>query len=319
MEAPEGNVSSELGSRAEFKTYHHTRKKDGNMVTQPILEPFGKVKGSDENDRSYALVIHRHFTAESLGEATSVTVQVNSPYLLKAFREVVKSYPTVPSDFTSPFELSSPFQMLMHHWEELDAYRLQTDSTVMRRDLNLLFDFMQHEIGREREKVVSMLKIEQVSYLTAWVLFRPGNLLYTEEMRQGWLLRCVKTAYEESKTIGPYLEVHCTYTDYDGTFFGQAKHLIRIIQKRSFGQENPAFITDLPVYPRKYVKEGNTLEERLKMRGLRFLDFEGTSIQAYNGLAEYLNEPPDSFWDPDMAGFDGVWLPYTVTAPAYSS
>ncbi|KAM0811583.1 putative AAA+ ATPase domain-containing protein [Seiridium cardinale] len=263
-------------------------------------------------DRSYALVINRNFTAENSGEATSTTLQVNSPHILKAFRDVVKTYPTVPSDFTSPFELRSPFQPLTHYWDELEAYRSETDSRLMRRDLNLLFDFMNHEVGPGRELVVSMLKKEHINYLTAWVVFRPGELLYMEEMGHAWLMRCEKTAYEESRKIGPYMEVHCTYTDYDGTFMGKARHVIKIIQKRSFGQENPAFIADLPVYPRKYVKEGGTLEERLMQRGLKFLGFEGTTIQAYNGLAKHLNEPPDTYWDPDMADFEGVWLPYTV-------
>ncbi|KAK9418246.1 putative P-loop containing nucleoside triphosphate hydrolase protein [Seiridium unicorne] len=311
MARPEEQLSSNVGSRGEFKTYHHTRKKDGKLITQPTLEPFGNGRDSADSDRSYALVINRNFTAENSGEATSTTLQVNSPHILKAFRDVVKTYPTVPSDFTSPFELRSPFQLLTHYWDELEAYRSETDSRLMRRDLNLLFDFMNHEVGPGRELVVSMLKKEHINYLTAWVVFRPGELLYMEEMGHAWLMRCEKTAYEESRRIGPYMEVHCTYTDYDGTFMGKARHVIKIIQKRSFGQENPAFIADLPVYPRKYVKEGGTLEERLMQRGLKFLGFEGTTIQAYNGLAKHLNEPPDTYWDPDMADFEGVWLPYT--------
>ncbi|KAK9771657.1 putative P-loop containing nucleoside triphosphate hydrolase protein [Seiridium cardinale] len=281
------------------------------LSSNPTLEPFGNGRDSADSDRSYALVINRNFTAENSGEATSTTLQVNSPHILKAFRDVVKTYPTVPSDFTSPFELRSPFQPLTHYWDELEAYRSETDSRLMRRDLNLLFDFMNHEVGPGRELVVSMLKKEHINYLTAWVVFRPGELLYMEEMGHAWLMRCEKTAYEESRKIGPYMEVHCTYTDYDGTFMGKARHVIKIIQKRSFGQENPAFIADLPVYPRKYVKEGGTLEERLMQRGLKFLGFEGTTIQAYNGLAKHLNEPPDTYWDPDMADFEGVWLTYT--------
>jgi hypothetical protein len=315
MADPEIQVDSLIGSRPEFKTYHHIRKKDGKISVEPVLEPFGKAKTSGDDESSYALVINRNYTAENQGEATSVTLQVNSPSLLKAFREIVKSYPTVASDFKSPFELQSPFQMLVHYWDDLDEYRRETDDMVMRRDLNLLFDFMAHEIGPERDKVVSMVKKGQIGYLTAWVIFRPGDLVYTEEMKHGWLLRCVKTAYEESKSIGPYLEVHCTYTDYDGVSMGRAKRVIQIRQKRQFGQENPAQITDLPVYPRKFVDAGKHMEERLTERGRRFLECKGTSIKAYDGLAQYLNEPPWNFWHPEMAEFDGVWLPYTVLSP----
>jgi hypothetical protein len=48
-----------------------------------------------------------------------------------------------------------------------------------------------------------------------------GQLVYTEVDSHAWLLRLEKTAYEESKVTGPFLEVHCTYTDYDGQRHGQ--------------------------------------------------------------------------------------------------
>lgn len=310
--------SGHIGSRGEFKTYHTTRKKDGTEVTEKILEPFGKFKARNDDDSAYALVIRRDFASEPVGGTNSTTLQVNSPSIIRAIREVVKSYPTVPSDFNSPFELSSPFQMLVHYWDELDAYRQETTDKVMRRDLNLLFDFMEHEIGPARYKILAMLKKEQITYLTAWVIYRPGDLLYLNHLGHGWLLRCVKTVYEESTKTGPYLEVHCTYTDHDGTSPCQSRRTITIYQKRQFGQENSALITDLPIYPRRFVRDDG-LEESLEKRGRKFLQSQGKEVKSYDGLAEYLKEPPYSFYDPDMAEFAAVWLPYTVIAPILSS
>lgn len=87
-----------------------------------ILEPLGKLHPSLSNKNDpYALVIRRIF-GEKI-ELKSTTLQINSPHILKAFRDVVKSYPTVASDFTKPFELLSPFQKLMHYWDQLDQYR----------------------------------------------------------------------------------------------------------------------------------------------------------------------------------------------------
>ena len=122
----------------------------------------------------------------------------------------------------------------------------------------------------------------------------------------------MKTAYEENTREGKWMEVHCTYTDYDGTNVGEAYRVVKIHQKRYFASENPANITDLVVYPRK-VLDDDSLEKRLLERGEHFLTLRGTCIRRYDGLAERIKEVPLGFYDPQMAEWDDVWLPYKET------
>lgn len=190
-----------------------------------------------------------------------------------------------------------------------------TDKSSVR----LLFDFMNNELGPDRENVLNMIEKGQISYLQAWVLFRPGDLVYSSQMGHPWLLRCQKTAYEESTSVGPYIVVTCSYTDHDGTLEGSADHKFTILQKRWFGSENPALITDLPVYPRRFVRTDESLERCLEERGRRFLARKAICTQVYDGIAQYLREPPDDFFDPAMAGFEGVWLPFTVSTHKIST
>ncbi|KAI1736284.1 P-loop containing nucleoside triphosphate hydrolase protein [Xylaria scruposa] len=300
-----------FGSRCEFKTYHTVPNKEGRLRVKPIIDPFeNEARGHVDN--TYALIINREFTVDDQSTPKSVTLKVNSPQLLKVFRDVVGSYPYVPSDFNSPFEINNPFQMLVHYWDELDNYRKETVDNETRMHLNLLFQFMDNEVGPERTKIMNMITQGQITYLAAWVIFRPGVVLYTTVMGHGWLLRCVKTAYEENKKIGPYFEIHCRYTDHDGKDAGVAEHKIKLVQKQDFGAENPAIITELPIYPRKYY-HGDDLEENLEKRGRNFLDLRGCSVQLYDGLAQYLKDPPWSFWDYDMDRAEAIWLPYTET------
>ncbi|KAF3025056.1 hypothetical protein E8E14_014456 [Neopestalotiopsis sp. 37M] len=285
MTAPEHQATHpEPGSRAEFKTYE-IRRKDNKVIAKSVPDPFGKHEERDR-DEAYALVIHRDYTDKE----PSVKLRINSPHLLQAFRDVIKHYPSVAAAFNSPFELKGPFQMLMHYWDDLEAYRSMTSSMVMRRDLNLLFDFMEHELGPAREALLTMVQNGQVTYFTAWALFRPGDLLYRREFGHEWLLRY-----------------------YDGKSVGQAKQMFVVVQKEVFGQENPAYILDLPVYPRIFVKQDSALEETLQVRGMKYLELQGTLVKLYDGLATYLHEPPGSFWHPNMASFGGVWRPYTET------
>lgn len=304
----------DIGSRCEFRTYHKILRKEGGKAVKLVTDPFKSEK--KDADSTYALVIKRDYSNKE-GHG-SVTLKINSPHLLQAFRQVIKSYPSVSSDFNSPFELSSPFQMLMHWWDELDIYRRETEDANVRMHLNLLFEFMEFEIGPDREKVMATVGEGRITYFNAWILFRPGDLMYTKVLDRPWLLRCEKSVYEESTQKGPYLEVHGTYTDHDGTHIGEAKHKVVLYQKKLFGQENPALIVDLPIYPRKFVKDEVDLEERLIERGQKFLAHKAVSVEEYDGIAHYLKEPPYSFWHPDMAEFDGVWLPYTVRLPRSS-
>ncbi|CAI7657647.1 unnamed protein product [Penicillium glandicola] len=296
------------GEKCEFKVYRHSSKKDGKISVEPVSNPFSRL-GLGDKDSPYALIVNRFLSEKNKLEKT--TLQINSARLLKVFRELVKLYPTVPADFASPFELKDPFQILLHYWDELDERRQTTKDADERMHLNLLFDFMNHEIGPERERLLIMLRNKQITFLNAWCIFRPGDLVYTQFMGHPWLLRCQKTAYEESTKLGPYLEVHCLYTDHDGTITGEDSHVFRIYQKRSFAAENPAIITELPCFPRKFVEDQDDLENRLIARGQRFLAIQGVAVTSYDGYGQFLKEPDYAYYDPDMAEFGGVWLPYT--------
>ncbi|KAI0192808.1 P-loop containing nucleoside triphosphate hydrolase protein [Astrocystis sublimbata] len=302
---------SQFGSRCEFRTYHTVPNKEGRLKVKPIVDPF-ESGAKNHIDNTYALVIHREFTIEDQSAPKIVSLKINSPQLLKAFRDVVGSYPYVPSDFKSPFDITNPFQILVHYWDELDQYRRETSDNEMKMHMNLLFQFMDSEVGDKRLKILNAIKQGQITYFTAWAVFRPGDVLYTTVMDHGWLMRCVKTAYEENNTIGPYFEVYCTYTDHDGRNVGVATHKELLIQKQHFGAENPTTITGLPIYPRRFVQI-DRLEERLEERGKRTLGLLGHSVQTYDGLAEYLREPPSSFWHYRMAAAAPIWLPFTET------
>ncbi|KAI1490995.1 P-loop containing nucleoside triphosphate hydrolase protein [Biscogniauxia mediterranea] len=299
--------SEPLGKMCQFKAYHETVK-GGVPSSQPISDPFGKVNNHDD-DSTYALVIKRTFEEN---KPTKTCLQVNSPLILEAFRKVIQSYAPVPSDFNSPLELSNPFQMLAHYWDELDEYRHQVEDAESREHLDLLFEFMEHEIKPDRDRALKMLQKNQIAYENAWFIYRPGEILYIEMMGEPWLLACKKTAYDEDEESGPYFQVYCQYTDHNGTFAGDAEHLFTMVQRDKFPAEDPVHITDLPVYPLRFaVNRDDSLEQRLTARGQRFLALQNCYTASYDGPAEWLKKPPSSYYKSSPCSFRGVWLPYT--------
>ncbi|KAI1340418.1 P-loop containing nucleoside triphosphate hydrolase protein [Xylariaceae sp. FL0016] len=294
------------GKRCAFKTYHESVK-GGIPVSEPISDPFGKLKPRDD-DSAYALVIKRTFEEH---KPQKTTLTINSSHILQAFRDVIESYAPVPSDFRSPVELKGPFEMLVHYWDELEEYRLTAPYGEAQRHLDLLFEFMENEIKPDRDRALKMIEDKQIDYRNAWVIYRPGDIVYTEVEGHPWLLVCKKMAYEEDRESGPYIDLHCEYTDHDGTIVGDAERIFKIRQREKFPQESPTKITELPAYPRQFVDVGDALERRCRVRGERYLALQDRTTVAYDGPAEWLKEPPIEYYDPSGCKLRGVWLPYT--------
>jgi hypothetical protein len=300
-------VKVETGSRCELHILRERYKRDGTQETIVV----DSLDRADPFDAEWALVVNQVFTEKNRLDKTILTV--NSPHVLKALRDVVKSYPTVASDFSEPFEVQSPFQMLFHSWDALHSYKstLEDDEALMH--LNLLIEFMDAELGIEKKRIDSKIKKGQIDFAQAWTIFRPGELCVRYEEDHKWLLKIEKSAYEENNSIGKWIEVHCTYTDYDGTDVGTAKKVFRITQKGHFAAENPANIKSLPVFPRSFLEEDESFEKQLIERGEHFLAMQGVSTRQYDGMAAWLREPPLNYYHPEMAEFDDIWEPYKET------
>ncbi|KAL3475697.1 P-loop containing nucleoside triphosphate hydrolase protein [Aspergillus californicus] len=308
-----GSSIDRPGEKCEFKTYRHTKTKDGVDSIETIHEPYEQLRDIKDDD-PYAPVINQFLGEKNQLEKT--TVQINSPYLLKAFKEVVVSYPTISSDFTSSFELASPYQMLLHYWDELDQRRLSAHDATERTHLDLLFNFLDHEVGPNRERFLAAAQQNHITYLDAWCLFRPGDLMYSSVMGQPWLMRCEKTEYEENQKEGPYFTVFCTYTDSDGTLVGKARRAMKMCQKKIFGGANPAVITELPVYPLKFIEQEQGLQgccclSSIAERGRKWLGINNADVMEYDGMAQYLREYDDMIFDPSMECWEGVWMSCT--------
>ncbi|KAJ4383387.1 hypothetical protein N0V86_001434 [Didymella sp. IMI 355093] len=300
--------SDDIGVICELRTRYQKFDKNGDLKSG-VLKDKEVVRGHGV-DQEYAIVNNQIYNKQNQLEKEVLTV--NSEQLLAAFRQVVVAHPVVASDFNEPFEMESPFQMLYHAWDDLHRYIEECNDDRTRMHLNLLFEFMESAMGPERRRCLGQLKKQQLDYSRLWTIYRPRDTLISYDHDNPRIFRCVKTAYEANKRMGPYFEVQCTFTDCDGTNIGEGRHTFQIRQKEFFVSEHPGNVRDLPVFPRSFVDDDG-LEQRLYERGLQFMGLKGVCIRQYEGQAAYMKRPPSSFYDPDMALFDTVWLPYKET------
>ncbi|WPH00417.1 P-loop containing nucleoside triphosphate hydrolase protein [Acrodontium crateriforme] len=304
--APQQSKPQEpVGSKCSLKIWQERYNAEGEQEKVEVPD----LGGSPSVDAEYAVVVRQIFSERNRLDLTRLTV--NSPHILKAFRDVVGSHPAVPADFSEPFDMESPFQMLYHSWDDLVAYKEKLEDESARNHLDVLFKYMNVGLAPEKNIVENMTRKSMIDFQRLWMIYRPGKIAVTYTKGHPWLMQIVKAAYDENNNCGKYLEVHTIYTDYDGKDVGVAKKSIKILQKVNFGQENSTNITELPIFPREFIHEGPELEERLIERGKKFTSLQGVSIKHYDGLADILKESPPSYWHPDMEDFALVWVPYT--------
>lgn len=300
------NLNTQPGLKCEIKALEERHNKDGEIVT---IERGNADLGWRSPHVENALVATQFF--DKMGKITKTTVLINSPHLLKIFKQVISFYPTIPSGFDDPITLKSPFAMLYHFKDEILKCKDSEAEGECKNHLTLLLDFMKKELAEVSHHVDKVASKGFVSFKYLWAIFKPGDLLYQSMHEHARLYRLENTAYDHTEEKGDYFSIDCSFVDYDGTNIGKAKERIVIYQKLSFAGSNPSEIALLPVFPRKLLLDEPGLEDRLATRGKRFLDFTTVQTMHYEGLFEFLKLPPYSWWG-DPCDRDGIWTPQTV-------
>lgn len=300
------NLNTQPGLKCEIKALEERYNQDGEIET---IERDGAGPGWRSPHMENALVATQSF--DKMGKLTKATLLINSPHLLKVFKQVIPFYPTIPSGFDDPITLESPFSMLYHFKDEILKCQDSQAEGECKNHLSLLLDFMKKELAEVSHHADKMASKGFVSFKYLWAIFKPGDLLYRSMRGHARLYRLEDTAYDHTEENGDYFSIDCSFVDYDGTNIGKAKERIAIYQRLSFAGSNPSEIASLPVFPRKLLLDEPGLEDRLAARGKRFLDFTTVQTMHYEGLFEFLKLPPYSWWG-SPCDRDGIWTPQTV-------
>lgn len=299
--------STIIGRRCEIRAFEKRKSKKGDLVV--IAKDEHTAVNFDPNVE-YALVVENVFKDDGKLDKTILTI--NSANILSALKEICGDDHSHPTTFDQPVQMESPFIDLYHHWEQVEQCSMTAEDDTVRMHLNLLLTFMRKEMGHERTQLLDMIQSGSITFFKLWTIFKPGDVVCTEEQQQPWLLKLERTAYEESAKTGRRFEVHCSGTRQDGTRLSQTHEKIIIYEKEIFPGGTPRKITALPAYPRQFVLD-KSIESRLEQRGEECEELCGILNMHYNGQAEYLRTPPKQFFDPSMRSWDLVWMPFAVS------
>lgn len=297
------------GSKPEVLTLDFRYDKNGHLKVEKLAKEPKEAPDFQEN----ALVYNRKFNDKNELESTSL--DIHNPRILKIISDVVEYYPSHPTDIKDGMTLEHPFQILYHHWNELEEYRSQAEEEDQRdvddMFLKLLLQFMDKQLGSDRKKAKQLLSTGYISFNLLWTLYRPGSLaiIQGDSPEQAQLCRIEKYQYRQNSN-GRYLDIYASGTSYDGRRTG--RHNLRVqIYEQNMGRTD--LVRNLAIYPLQLAANPTEIEERLIERGKAFLELKGLSVKRYNGPMRVLRTPPRRYYSSDPASYYGSFQPSVVS------
>lgn len=251
-------------------------------------EPFGD--GAEVSEQQF---LHSPPSYSSSRREASRLLRIHSRSIINALQSVVNYYPyrAVVGD---PVEIYEPFAILVHHWEELKAFRENfnpnkvgedTSSCVLNdtyEDLGYLLDFLDAEAGErvrtERERWAQ--STPKVSFEMLWLLLKPGTDVYysnSDGTRSAAVVSYVAVLGDTEQE-----RKYCIkFWQMQGVGFNMQPYEYSRTYLRFHG-EKP--ISDLHIFPTEYLKDTGELEKTLLEQGSKYCNllkkkcvyFEGT-------------------------------------------
>ncbi|KAH6640798.1 P-loop containing nucleoside triphosphate hydrolase protein [Chaetomium tenue] len=289
------------GGKLEVK-YLYRKLKDGeSKITESIED--AKEEHVDEDDFvSYPLVSIQNF--DSKNKATGKKLRINSHHICDAIEETVKFYPAHKSGFKPPLEVDEPFEVLVHHFQQLESYKnSMVQDSEPARHLDMFIRYLGAEPALKRS--VELISHKLITFDLLWAAFKPGSYVLTKEYGQPRLYWLQSTSKRSSYFDGDSLRLECLHTDNDGTTTGsKLEHLS--ISEDEFPKGGHTEITSLSAFPIDQLEDrGLDIKDMLSERGKWFYDLmeSGPAFRQYEGLCLHYHEEKKE---------DDKWVPSSI-------
>lgn len=96
--------------------------------------------------------------------------------------------------------------MLVHHREEIQEYRMQTDDATTKMHIALLLEYLDTEAGPKGIEINEMIKAGSITFPLLWMIFKPGELVYQHSNGHTRLFQLRRHGYGESSSGGKYFD-----------------------------------------------------------------------------------------------------------------
>ncbi len=280
------NLAADGQMKREVKVYESRYNEKG----QPVLKAVDPDKKDiDVADKGlYAMRYYRYYNRD--GTLVRGVLKIFSSHIQKALRTVIKSYST--QNFTGlPVILEGHGEeealgCLYHYRNELKEYVKTADSEEATLDIQLVLKLVERELKAYIERYeTNVLTAEHpcVAFSDIWMIFRPGELLFTgaDAAETERILEVVGTEFHEAgwgKPASWVVEAKCFA--FNGVRFGYVEQSFAI---DSF--KGTRLIRRLDLQPLEYHPDQAALRARQIARGEKLCRLAGVHHCQYSGPA----------------------------------
>ncbi|EON98323.1 putative aaa family protein [Phaeoacremonium minimum UCRPA7] len=267
--------------KCEIKEYEARYSLNG---TRQVKEK-GQKEDADDEKSQYAVRAYKYYSRD--GKIEEMRVEIHSPSIQDALRNVVKRYPT--QNFDGPvihlngWTVAETMGCLYHHRNSLKKYAKNHENLAAKMHILTLITYTEREFRRaihRYESSVTYSKTPSIGFDDVWMVFKPGELAFYDAARK---TESILEIHKASFIPGDCRrwEITAKVFAHDGVNFGYHHRKFDIKN-----YEGTIEIAKLLLYPLKFYKgDVEQLRQRMITRGRKFQSLVGVQYRAYAGLA----------------------------------
>lgn len=280
------------GLDCQLHTYEvRTNSKGDKMLLQiGSTDEFPK---ESERGRSHtaAMVLRRIYNYERDLESTQL--EIRSPHLKKAIRDVVGSYPGVNLNSNANIFLYEDPRILFHYRAELETYAETCENEDVKQHIRFCLGYMERFFKREIASFTHMMSNDStcpgLEFANLWMAFRPGDILYQKSHGDESLVRMVSmtSIVQASKTSGATSRswsVETQRLQWKKEELGFVKRYTNIYH---YDGHKP--LSSMRIFPLRYHQDAERLKEEAIKRGQKYVSLMGVHHHQYEGIADILD------------------------------
>ncbi|KAK4508797.1 hypothetical protein PRZ48_002536 [Zasmidium cellare] len=238
---------------------------------------FKKPKNKKDRFRDYAGVLRR--SLDEKGNLISVKLEVKSPFLKRAMKEILKAEQRINLD-AETIIISMPYESLFYNRHAVKAYRATLTEPSEMEQMDLLIEFIETNLESTMQEYDRNIPNGKVTRSIAWTLFPPGEIIVMNA-NSNTPAQCF-VVKDCQRLPNGMLNIKCSCFAYNGNSFGKTAKSIAFPLPITSGSMP---ITSLFAFPLKHHPRYQDMEEALVKRGHRYAKIVKRAHMNYNGTA----------------------------------
>ncbi|KAI1384131.1 P-loop containing nucleoside triphosphate hydrolase protein [Hypoxylon trugodes] len=268
-----------VGMKCKVKDLYEGPMTKWGDITWVEVYPENVKKVNIEDRERYALVVKYKNSNEEDDPLRIHEITVQSPLLKSFLQAVIKDDPSLS---LKSAVLEEPFKDIFHHWTELKEAASEYHDEESIRHIQLLFDLLNKTINKAYDHYKDLTSKSLITFDYLWTLFKPGDILFEPGDSRPRMYRLLKTKHKTMPLImGKVLrEFKLKYLgiDTDGEKFGFQTIKVTIDDFKGIKK-----ITDLHVYPERFMENRSHIRDQISARGRKFYSLGGIHYMLYQG------------------------------------